>query len=259
VRYRRDPEKFRELVIGNDSSPFEPLDPGHYTLSVTGECYAATARFTLNPREINWPVDMDGDDLDLISHETNVIGLVVPARPATIKVRIVRDGTVVLDQIVNEETECPTKELPDHAKDENLPSLSRLCISVRKEVPLDLCPNGPPILDLRFRDDATGWQRGRAYELELVQDGARTHCEFEVPLPETDARQPELRCPLSSSDIRQPSRLTLTGTPKTIAVRIHSGGALLFEGSATLRYSDGRHDCTNSEVLELRPAKPDRP
>jgi hypothetical protein len=259
ARYRRNPEQFRQLVIGNRSKPFEPLDPGRYTLSVSGECYAATAHFMLNPQDINWPVDIDGDDLDLITHETNVIGLVVPVRPGTIKVHIERDGAVVLDQVVSDDTDCPTNELTEHPGDADPSDGASLCIFVRKDEVLDLCPNEPPRLDLRFRNDASGWQRGRAYELELIQDSARTRCEFEVPLPETDERPRELRCPIASSDIRQPSRLTLTGTPTTVVVRIRSGGALLFEGSAALRYADYRHECSNSEALELRPAKPDSP
>jgi hypothetical protein len=47
--------------------------------------------------------------------------------------------------------------------------------------------------------------------------------------------------------------------PVQVIVRVHSGGALLFEGSTTLRYANDHQDCTENVVLELRPAKSDPP
>jgi hypothetical protein len=270
--------KLLTLNLIDYSRPFEPLEPGRYVISLRGDCYAASARFTLPGTEdfrrhglIDWRVEVEGDHLDLIVHETNVVSILVPDRLASVSVRIVRDGTVVLQQSVSKTTVCPATELPTKSQDEEPRYAPGLCVyAYDEETERDLlCPEGQAYLTFGFDDDESRWVSGRAYELELVQDGATTTCAFQVPLPMPDLEpqgdakpvsstfsgleQEPVRpdCPLFMDDIREPRGVILTGRPARVTARVRSSGTLAFEGSAVLEYSDTIDYCTYGAELEL--------
>ena len=277
------PEEWKSLKLNvvDYSRPFQPLEPGRYVVSVSGDCYAASARFSLPGAEdfrqhglIDWPVAFEGDELDFVVHETNVTSILVPEHLETVRVRIVRDGVVVLDQTVTMATLCPAVELPAKSKDGQPSYAPGLCIYVQgDEDEPGLCPEGQAQLLFHFVDDESPWESGRAYDLELVQDGVTTTCAFHVPLPmpvpdpEGEGAKPRTSvfsgldqkpalpdCPLFMDDVREPKGVILTGHPARVTVRVHSEGTSRFEGSAALEYSDTLDYCISGTNIELGPA-----
>lgn len=271
--------KFLTLDLVDYSRPSQPLEPGRYVVSLRGDCYESSARFTLPRPEdfrrhglIDWPVTLEGDDLDLVVHETNVVSILVPERLVSVAVRIVRDGTVVFHRPVTRATLCPPTEIPGKSENEQPGHAPRLCVYARDEDErVLLCPEGQAQLLFDFGEDEVRWESGRTYELELVQDGVTTTCAFRVPLPmpapkrQDDAGQPRSStfsgidrepalpgCPIFMDDVREPRGVILTGRPESVTVRVRSGGASRFEGSAALEYSDTINYCSSGADIELQ-------
>lgn len=243
-RYSRRPDLYRSLSLLDDSRPGEPLEaPGRYTIALESECYAAAAHFELGHRD--WPVTIEGDDLSLIVHETNVVGLVVPARSSPLRIRITRDGSVVFDRTIAG-TDCPEEPglcIRFDPEDERPPPEAGCRATARVN------------LGFMFERRPSPWRRGQSYQLELELDGARSRCSFEVPL--RTPLQPE--CGLYTTTVAdEPAGVTISGSPARVVLRILTQDAALYEGRAAPEYVEPHDGCEYDGLIRLWPADFDR-
>jgi hypothetical protein len=108
-------EPNRRRVQFQDASKRPALDSASYHFDVDGYCYHAECDLDLRASVstiglLDSSVKCHGDEITIITAVSEVVGFSVPAALKTMRVRILRDGLIIYDEVVGTRA-CPEQGL----------------------------------------------------------------------------------------------------------------------------------------------------